>query len=77
MIKTHFEIGENIGFNEGGFETQTVFSASTLSECIEEWKRQKYTSAKYFIDVWETKNDGCPYHKADIKIENWIFKRGD
>jgi hypothetical protein len=64
----HFEIG-----HDKGTETESVFRADTLQECLTEWKQKGYNKPEYFIDIWEEVN-GVPYPIADINIEDWIFK---
>jgi hypothetical protein len=67
-IMAHFAIGQ-VKENE----TQTVFTADTLEECLLEWIKNNYSNPEYFIDVWEKMN-GTPFPIADIKFEDWISK---
>jgi len=74
MIKTHFEIGKIKQLDEhGNTETQSVFWADTLSECIKEFKKQNYNLKDYFIDVWEAEGEGISKPIADINLGKWIF----
>jgi len=72
-MKIHFEIGHIKEVINDIHETESVFSSDSLKECIKEWKIKKYTTDKYFIDVWETEKTGLSYPIADIKIADWIF----
>jgi len=76
MSKIHFEIGQYInGYDKDAEynETRGVFSSTSLKKVIKEYKEQNCSSPNYFIDVWETDEEGTPYPIADIKIEDWIF----
>lgn len=70
MSKIHFEIGTS---DDTG-ETHSVFSSASLREVIKEWKKQQYNDRTYFIDVWETDEEGTPYPIADIKLEPWVLE---
>jgi len=69
MVKIRFEIG-HIKNTDG--ETESVYQSDILTDCLKEWLRKDYDTDRYFIDVWEFKND-IPYPIADVKIEDWIF----
>jgi len=72
-IKTHFEIGHIKDEQEDVYrkETESVFTANSLTECINEWKDKGYSEPDYFIDVWETDFEGTPFPVGDVKMENW------
>lgn len=77
-IKTHFEIGHLKYFGhdvigETLLETESVFHANSLTECINEWRDKNYSEPEYFIDVWETDSEGIPFPVGDIKMEKWMF----
>lgn len=73
-IKTHFEIGHIKDEQLNGMqETESVFHANSLTECINEWRDKNYSEPEYFIDVWETDSEGTPFPVGDIKIEKWMF----
>lgn len=69
-MKIHFEIGHihSINQEDGTEETESVFSADSLSECLAEFKTKGYTEPEYFIDVWETRCGDIPYPVADVKV---------
>lgn len=67
---TWFEIGH---VKDESGETEKVFEADFLSECLKEWIEKGYKSPEYFIDVWETDKEGLGYPLGDIKLEDWIF----
>lgn len=70
-MPTRFEIGQTIVG-----ESQLVFAADCLSDCLKHWEDQGYSKDEgYFIDIWEQSENGEWYPLADIKIENWNFKQ--
>lgn len=75
-IRIHYEIGHIIknngeADNFGVNDTESVFRADTLSECLEEFAKQGYTTEDYFIDVWEQDGESNPpYPIADIKLDD-------
>lgn len=71
MSKVRFEIGHIIN----SVQTEGIFKSDLLSDCIKEWEEKGYNDKDYFIDVWEFNSDNIPYPVADVKIEDWIFKR--
>jgi len=71
-MQIHFEIGTTRGHTWGNTdpeETFSVFSADSLSECLVEFKKQKYDIKTHFIDIWETDNRGTsiPVGVVDLK----------
>lgn len=67
MIKTHFEVAKKI-YNDTDYETQSIFSDDLLSVCLVYFKENKLNPYDYFIDVWETKDNGTPYPIGEIKL---------
>ena len=80
MGKIHFEIGQYVdGYDKDAESNQTcsVFSSPSLKKVIKEYQEQNCSAPNYFIDVWETDENGTPFPVADIKIEDWIFNKED
>lgn len=72
----HFEIGhvKNYEIERTEDETESVFSADCLSDCLKEFAEKGYKQPEYFIDVWEQDGEeNPPYPIADIKIDDWTL----
>ena len=74
MEKVHFEIGHlTTEIQNGKQVTESVFSSSTFTECLKEFKEKGYNTREYFIDVWEKDKNGASYPLAEINIDEFYF----